>query len=167
MKSINTLKFTKDQVTWVAGLLEGEGYFGNSNSGGKIPVIQINMTDEDIIQRLSEFFECKYYSRNSNVYNKNSNSIWKVCYSVKISGNKARQIMELILPYMGKRRSAKIKECLRIWSGNPKRQFKPEDIINIRYRYSNNETILSLAKDYAVSPGTIDHIVKNASYKEI
>lgn len=25
----------------LVGLLEGEGYFGNSSSGGKIPVVQI------------------------------------------------------------------------------------------------------------------------------
>ena len=41
------------ELGWVAGLLEGEGYFGHRRNGDLI--IQIAMTDGDVIKRLQRF----------------------------------------------------------------------------------------------------------------
>lgn len=169
MNSKTDLKKLSDlELGKLIGLLEGEGYFGTSSSGGKLPVICVNMTDKDVIEWLANLFGCNYYQRDSNKYNENSKSIWKICYSVKISGRKAAIIMQLILPYMSIRRKSRIIEILDNWKYNSnKRKFKPFQIETIRKRYQEKETILALAGDYRVSPGTIHHIVNYNSYKDV
>ena len=42
----------KIQTAWIAGLLEGEGYFGFSKTR-RFPYVSIEMTDRDVIQRAS------------------------------------------------------------------------------------------------------------------
>lgn len=165
MNSKRDLKILTDlDLGKIIGLLEGEGYFGNSSSGGKIPVIQINMTDKDVIEWLANIFGCNIYSQDNSRLKPN----WKVCYGLKISGRKAAIIMQLILPYMSERRTTRIKEVLDIWRNNPsKRKFKPFQIQTIRKLYENRETILSIAKKYRKSPGTIHHIVNRVSYKDV
>lgn len=53
---------TEIETAWLAGLLEGEGYFGTINSwvSGRCyryPRIGVNMTDRDVIDRVATLWE--------------------------------------------------------------------------------------------------------------
>jgi hypothetical protein len=65
------LNITETDIAWIAGLLEGEGYFGIDNRSKDryevsntppAPFIKISMVDEDIIQRLSKLLDKSYFS---------------------------------------------------------------------------------------------------------
>jgi len=65
------LDLTETDVAWIAGLLEGEGYFGIDNRSKDryetsktppSPFIKVSMVDEDIIQRLSRLLDKPYFS---------------------------------------------------------------------------------------------------------
>ncbi|MDA8098415.1 MAG: hypothetical protein M0042_02165 [Nitrospiraceae bacterium] len=105
------------QTTWLAGLLDGEGAFFSirSNVGGKIyryPHIVIGMTDKDTIDRVGALFGTK-------TANPDNGEGRKPFYRAQITGAKAADFMQSILPYMSARRSVKIREILLEYFNKP------------------------------------------------
>lgn len=101
------------QIAWVAGLLEGEGYFALKNGGGKAsarksPMIRVEMSDEDVIARLAASF-CRAYHEKAAP---SRPSHWSAMFSTEVRGKDASEIMLLVRPYMGERRGAKIDQIL-------------------------------------------------------
>jgi hypothetical protein len=97
-------------LSWLAGLLEGEGSFMMSRNTvkGKIyhyPKIVVSMTDEDVIQRAADAFGTSVYTVPKI---ENRKQQWRAT----LTGSKAAEMMTLLIPHMGKRRAAKIKEIL-------------------------------------------------------
>lgn len=113
----------KAELHWAAGLLEGEGCFSLFNrthkSGNVSPqfAIHCEMTDKDVIERLHGVFQVgticvrENNNRKDGVKRKTS-YIWSVQKQEHI-----RQVLSLILPIMGERRSSKIKQMLDLLNG--------------------------------------------------
>jgi hypothetical protein len=112
------LDLTETQIAWIAGLLEGEGYFGIDKRSEKryansqapaSPFIKIAMVDEDIIARLSSYLDKPYYLP-TRLTNKG-----KQVYQLHIGEKeKVLWLLQRIRPYMGERRGAKVDECLSL-----------------------------------------------------
>jgi hypothetical protein len=110
------LNLTETEVAWIAGILEGEGYFGMDNRSkyryevSKIPpapFIKVSMVDEDIIQRLSKLLDKSYFSPSRKTVK------GKQVYTLHIGEKeKVLFILQKILPYMGVRRGERITECI-------------------------------------------------------
>ena len=90
---------TKD-IIWLAGLLEGEGCFRLSD--GKYPAIIVNMTDEDIIVKVSDIWDTRV-TRNKNLYR------------AQISGPRAIGWMMVLYVLLGKRRRKKVTSIIKFW----------------------------------------------------
>ncbi len=98
-------------VFWLAGLLEGEGCFSlqtdNRVPGNRTGIrVGLKMNDEDVVCRAGELMGAPVYLR-SDLRPNYSDS-----YEVRINGYPAEELMRTVLPHMGNRRSAKIRECL-------------------------------------------------------
>ena len=110
------LNLTETDIAWIAGLLEGEGYFGidtRSKDRYEIsktppaPFIKISMVDEDIIQRLSKLLDKSYFSPSRKTVT------GKQVYTLHIGEKeKVLFILQKILPYMGMRRGERITESI-------------------------------------------------------
>lgn len=110
------LDLSEPQIAWIAGLLEGEGYFGidkrsaNRYKNSKTPAspfIKIAMTDEDVIAKLSSYLGKAYYQP------KRLTTTSKQVYQLHLGEKqKLLWLLQKIRPYMGSRRGAKIDECL-------------------------------------------------------
>lgn len=99
----------KKDIRWLAGLLEGEGSFGcyrQSNGCGK-PVVRITlcMTDEDVVRQAARLM-------GSNVCGPYRRPKRRPMWQTVACSQRARKLARRLLPYMGRRRSAKIKEAL-------------------------------------------------------
>lgn len=108
------LNLTETDIAWIAGLLEGEAYFGIDNrskdryeisNSPPSPFIKISMVDEDIVQRLSKLLDKSYFSPSRKTVT------GKQVYTLHI-GEKEKLlfILQKILPYMGVRRGERISE---------------------------------------------------------
>ena len=92
---------------WLAGLLEGEGCFANRSERYCSPLIQLCMTDSDVVIRAAKAMnsykvvECKQDTRGG-----------KRLYRVNVYGKTALDLMKKLLPHMGERRTRKIQEIL-------------------------------------------------------
>lgn len=109
----------KEKIIYCAAILEGEGSFVNKSKYSMY--IQCQMTDKDIILRLQEYFGgnvCKATDRNPK---------WKSVWIWTIYGGKAENVARKILPYMGMRRSTKIKELLSLRDIKAKLNKKADD----------------------------------------
>ena len=102
---------TPIEIAWLAGWLEGEGCFycktGSSSTG-----IKVTATDLDVVNRVALLIGAK----NVFIANKRRQKELghKPAYTASVHGEKAELVMRTILPYMGKRRSTKIKELLLV-----------------------------------------------------
>lgn len=99
-------------IAWLAGLLEGEGSFGHI---GNCLTVQLTMTDRDIVERAGKL--CGYTNITER---KRREAHHKTQYGWQVSGAKAERVMRLILPFMGERRSQKIKELLPLFEQRQK-----------------------------------------------
>lgn len=88
---------------WLAGLLEGEGsFFPGPPSQPHLPVISIQMTDEDVMARVSRLLSRKACA------SKPKKAEWKTTYQLRVVGGRAVAWMEALLPLMGARRQEQI-----------------------------------------------------------
>jgi hypothetical protein len=103
------------ELTWAAGLFEGEGYIciaGKAGHGGyknNSWRIGIEMTDKDIVERFANIFDLqvKFKPR------AHKNPKWKDLYVAQVSRQaKVKEIVDALLPYMGERRRLKMEEFL-------------------------------------------------------
>jgi len=105
----------KEKLIFLAGVFEGEGTMGYWKNGitknGKVMrriQCAVKMTDKDIIYRFMDYFNC------GNVLQlKQKENHHKICWSWRITGSKALQVLEQMLPYFGLRRSKKYHDMVK------------------------------------------------------
>ena len=99
----------KNKLIWIAALLEGEGAFTQDVSAR----VQLGMTDKDVVEKYCSYLRDLGFEFNGNIlqrdYNKKKNIKHSISYHFKLSSINAIKLMKLILPYMGLRRSNRIK----------------------------------------------------------
>ena len=96
-----------DEFFWLAGLLEGEGCFGNGPpSQPNLPHISIQMTDEDVIRRVASIWGVSYFKHRPRLAHH------KPCFATKIRGEKAVEWMIRLRPHMGVRRQSQIDKAV-------------------------------------------------------
>ncbi|KKL80884.1 hypothetical protein LCGC14_2000310 [marine sediment metagenome] len=88
------------EVAWLAGLLEGEGYFGLNN--GKYPVIKLGMTDGDIVAKVSTLMNSRVRRR-------------KNMYITQVNGVHAVEWMMTLYVFFGKRRREVVASVIKFW----------------------------------------------------
>lgn len=123
--AVIALELSETEVAWLAGLLEGEGCFTPhktvfKRSYGRAIYYQVRvslqMTDRDIIRRVARLLEVNMNGPYDNNRKARGYSTPKSLplWSVAVVGAKAEFISRLILPFMGKRRAARIRAGLRL-----------------------------------------------------
>ena len=104
----------REELIWLAWLLEGEGCFDATHNGAPkrppYPRIRIRMTDEDVVARAGKLMG-KEPRRGHTPFQQARG--WQPTYEVAIQGAKAVAMMEAVLPFMGHRRSEKIRALLK------------------------------------------------------
>ncbi len=91
----------ESRVAWIAGIIEGEGYIGVRNGR---PVIQVVMTDEDIIMRLLEWSEVGNIT--GPIPPREGQNLEKWKWSVT-KRDDAAGLLKLLVPWLGYRRLEK------------------------------------------------------------
>lgn len=106
---------TQEETAWLAGIFEGEGYTG---AVGSCPVVTIEMTDFDVIDRIYGIVG-KGTLRDRQEENCKASRRWY------LGGADAAVFLLLIRPWLGERRSGKVDEVLEAHN-NPKKR-RPYD----------------------------------------
>lgn len=137
----------QSELIWLAGLLEGDGSFYASFE--KAPIFEVGLmsVDKDVISKASRIVGAKYYK----LLSKKANH--KDIYSLRVRGNRAVELSELLLPFMGLRRRKKISENLEMFA-----QWKI-DCVEKKSKFLN--------KDNSELKRLMEQDYKSMSYREI
>lgn len=93
-------------ITWLAGLLDGEGSFTYKLKGG--PSVKVSMTDRDVVDRVARMLGC-------GVYLTKTTRTGKKMWIARVVGPRARGWMMTMYTEMGVRRRAQIAKSLHLW----------------------------------------------------
>lgn len=94
---------TREDLIWLAGLLEGEGTFDLKS--GRYPRVRVEMTDRDVVGRVASLF-------GSSIRSTPRARPFKSVWHAEKSGPEAAAVMLAVLPFMGARRSGKIADII-------------------------------------------------------
>ena len=128
---------------WLAGLLEGEGYFGIiKNWVGsrcyRYPRLGLNMTDHDVVSKAALLLGCRVY----NLKPQGTGALLPQ-YRLVIVGSRAVGWMRELRPLMGRRRQHQIDTCLIEWdlrpSANVMRSHTMKKVIKTRDRNTKGQ----------------------------
>jgi hypothetical protein len=122
----STDHLTEIDLAWLAGLFEGEGCIciTGSKRGRKSVVLSMNMTDQDVMERVNRMFpmpsgQLKVRQR----FSPDKSRQWKTQYAwYACNRTDVKQILELLLPQFGSRRRAKALEALAFMESMPDQQ---------------------------------------------
>lgn len=104
---------TEIQIAWAAGIIEGEGCISLLRSEGarrNYVSLQVNMTDEDVVEKLYNIFKVGTFAPWHPPSHKNTGR--KPQFRWRVSGRPAEEVLWRIAPHLGKRRLAKFAEVL-------------------------------------------------------
>lgn len=102
---------TEVELAWLAGLLEGEGSFLKPSPCEPTSVrIAVEMTDKDVIDKVSKLWNIRYCQTRKRRQNLNH----KPTYRIQIKGRRAAELMVKLKPLMGERRQQQIQEALNV-----------------------------------------------------
>jgi hypothetical protein len=87
----------KEQLIFLAGVFEGEGWFGSYKRGKWKPyaIMEVTMSDLDIVKRFQ-----RYLNLNSNLTKRKLYPNRKQTWKFSIKGYRALHFMEEMLPYL-------------------------------------------------------------------
>lgn len=102
---------TVEQVAWAAGLFEGEGCisFYQRDYGSKVqPQMRLGMTDRDVVERFAAIMGCGAIGMV-----KPGTGGSKAVFEWRIyEAEKVRELIALLLPFLGERRRARANEVI-------------------------------------------------------
>ncbi len=101
------------RMGWVAGIIEGEGWIGVHGNG--LPVVQVVMTDKDVIDRIHE------WTAIGNVITQSRPTVTgKTVYRWSVTKrDDAGALLDALLPLLGKRRSKAARDAIDAWRSYP------------------------------------------------
>lgn len=150
---------SEKELYWLAGLLEGEGSFqAPAPSDPNRPLIQLWMTDEDIVKRVSEMWGIKYHH-----YDRDRENV-KRAYSLVMRGSRAVALMEKLKPLMGKRRQEQIQKAINSYEPHKRQVVTPDQVREIRKRLKAGKKRTQLAEEYHVNYWVIKEIHTRKSW---
>ena len=142
---------------WLVGILEGEGSFcAATPSSPNCPVISLQMTDKDIVERVSIILNCSvFFIKSKNLKHKDS-------YCLKVRGSKAVYFMRKFYPFMGIRRKQQITKALASFDENDfnekykkLQKFGEKETEEARIKITNGMSIRKAAKELGVDHETL------------
>ena len=94
----------KEKLIFLSGVFEGEGNFGyyKHGKGTKQIELSVTMTDKDVVDKFFEYFNKGYVCSP-----KPRETYYKKLYKWKATGLEALKIINIMIPYLGKRRVEK------------------------------------------------------------
>jgi hypothetical protein len=108
----------KEQLIFLSGVFEGEGWFGVNRFGNRNPVavLEVQMSDEDVIKKFQ-----RYFNLNSNIwFRKRSKKHYKDMWRFWLKGTRALHFMEEMLPYLSIRRKEQYYNVVKSIGNGPK-----------------------------------------------
>jgi len=122
-----TIIHSNPEISWLIGLIEGEGHCGYHN---RAQVVTIKMVDEDVINRAADIMWAIVGGVRPSIDTRDNS--WMLnrqdTFAVYVTGERARILMGVILPYMGRKKRADIWKALNRFKAT---RYKGLDLVSL------------------------------------
>lgn len=156
---------SKEEIAWLAGLLEGEACFGYQNPKEKRwPEVRIEMTDKDIIERAQSLTGGTM--RMAKKYKPHHKQSWVLdIRRVEL----VKPVLKSIRPFMSLRRGQVIDRQLSVINLTKSQKYIEEKSAkNIKKLYKTGQyTMDKLALMFNSTKGNVNNIIRGKSWKYI
>jgi hypothetical protein len=150
------------ELHWLAGLLEGEGTFMTGPpSNPRMPVLAVNMTDQDVMARVGRLFDRKVQLVRPR------NRRWKTSYQLRVQGAAAVRWMTLLRPLMGTRRQTQIDRALACYAPRPVALLDDERARAALHALGAGMTVKDVAARFGVSVWCVYDLRLGRTFKHI
>ncbi len=153
-------------LSWVAGLLEGEGFFVKGPpSRPNRPYIGLESTDEDVVARAASLMGVGSYALRKRFPHERRRHI----YAMRLSGRRAVAFMRLLAPFMGERRRRSIEAVCASFDPYPRSKLTPEQVRQIDAALRNGEAVQELGARFGVLRSMIRDVEhrRGKMYREV
>lgn len=131
---------------WLAGLLEGEGYFGVQTETQPVR-IALQMTDEDVVAKVAKLWGVSYFTV------KPQKEHHKVAYRCFLRGKPAVEQIKQLKPLMGERRAYRMEDCIKSYKCKVTTKLTTKQAY-YESRIKGNK-VADIAKKYGVSTSMV------------
>ncbi len=114
-------------------------------SNPRMPILAVNMTDEDVMARLGRIFDRKVQRVRPR------SDRWKTSYQLRVQGSAAVRWMILLRPLMGTRRQAQIDRALACYAPRPAALLDDESARAALHALATGMTVKDVAARFGVS----------------
>ena len=135
-----TKNWSRENLAWVSGLLEGEGCFLLHEQR---PKIAIGMSDPDVLAKLHEIVG---YGNLRGPYAPGKRGIKQMYRWESIRAEEAHALMVAVWPWMGQRRQEKISEVLKVWYSNKRVPNGRKTHCKHGHEFSKENTLVTTTK---------------------
>ncbi len=150
------------ELHWLAGLLEGEGSFlMGPPSAPRYPVLALQMTDEDVVARVSAMFGRKLGRWQSRHVRE------QPVFLVRITGAKAVAWMTALRPLMGERRRAQIDRAVASHAPTPTARLDEATARQALNLLATGSTVREVAERFGTSIWCIYDLRLGRTHKQI
>lgn len=135
-------------IAWLAGLLEGEGSFKKpAPSAPHLPIVTVQMTDEDVIARAARLVGVGYCS----VIPKNPRH--QPTFVMSAKETRARDLMLALRPLMGQRRRGQIDQAVAAspWRRGDGPKLTLAQAREVKTQFAAGEAAVDLAAEFGIS----------------
>lgn len=159
---VKVKKLSKSTLAWLSGLLEGEGSFQWSGSGNGSPSISVQMTDEDVIEKVSFLWQRPMYS-----YQPRGNR--KLVFKTSIHGQDALHFMRILRSWMGQRRRQQIDEVLLSVDDNTvfKNLRVDDNTVRLIRKLGKSKTQAEISAELGIRRHVISGILSGRYYRKV
>jgi LAGLIDADG-like domain len=149
----------KTTLSYLAGLLEGEGSFLKPPpSSPDQSAVALSMTDRDVVQRTALLLEATCWT----VANRQKPH-HKIAYTTRVRGRRAVEVMEALYPLMGARRQRQITAACEARSLTAHRVPYVTEIAEMSALKASGTSRQDLASRYQVHVRSLDRLLREAA----
>lgn len=147
---------------WLAGLLEGEGSFCTGPpSRPHLPVLEVAMTDRDVIGRVGELLDQKV------VVVRPRRRHWQTAYAIHLVGSRAVAWMRALRPLLGRRRQGQIDRAIASYDPRPSRHLDDQRALAALDRLEAGQTVKEVARYFGVTVWCIYDLRLGRTHKHL
>jgi transposase-like protein len=146
----------RNQLAWLAGLLEAEGTFLKPPPSDGRPRIVCYMGDEDVVERMAK-------ATGTVAFGTTRADRSREMFTALLKGYRAVLLMHDLLPLMGERRSRRIREIVGEFQP-PVRKLSHAAAAEIRRQVKLGVSVSALSRQFGVSRPTIRQVREGSIY---
>jgi hypothetical protein len=145
-------------LSYLAGLLEGEGSFQKPCPSKRGPAVALEMTDRDVVQLAADLLEVQVFPNRARQVG------YKDSFVCRLRGGSAADLMQTLSTRLGERRNEQISRALANWQPTRQRRWLATEIAEMVRLRAAGQTPSLIAAHYGVQSKRVSDLLSGIAH---